>query len=363
LILGSSFGSELEPDVNGADKEIELDPGASDIVLFFDAASKSSAPIEFRYRLADFDSNWTITRDRIAHYRHLPAGQYRFEVQAHNSGQAWRTVTAELPVVQHHFFYQTWLFYWLLFFGLAGLAIELLRQRDQLLKGQMAMVMEERKRIASDCHDTLMVGFAAISWQLEATAKLLLGSDDRSLRAAQACELARKMVAHCQAETRQIIWDLRDSSEITNILSNALSRTLTENFVREDIDLVFEVEGAEIPIAPAAVHHVVCIGQEAVTNAIRHSNATRIEVRVLYETDSLNLTIRDNGHGFHLPDNKALSGHFGILVMQERSRKIGGSFQINTSPGSGTQIVLEVDFGSLSSQLDLQEHVVSWIGL
>ena len=65
----------------------------------------------------------------------------------------------KFPSVQHHFFYQTWLFYVFVTFGLAALAIEILRQRDQLLKGQMAMVMEERKRIASDCHDTLMVAF------------------------------------------------------------------------------------------------------------------------------------------------------------------------------------------------------------
>ena len=362
-IRGTSFGSELEPDIKGTDHGIELDPGASDFVVFFDTVSPSTATIEFRYRLADFDRNWTITRDRQAHYRHLPAGKYRFEVQAHDAGQAWRTAIAELPVVQHHFFYETWLFYLLLTFGLAALTIELLRQRDQLLKGQMAMVMEERKRIASDCHDTLMVGFAAISWQLEATAKLLPDSDDRSLRAARSCELARKMVAHCQAETRQIIWDLRDSSEITNILSHALSRTLTANFIREDIDIVFEVEGAEIPIAPAAVHHVVCIGQEAVSNAIRHAHATKIEVRLLYEADSLNLIIRDNGRGFHFPDNRISTGHFGILVMQERSRKLGGSFRINSSPSTGTEIALKVDFGSISSLLDLQEHIVPWIGL
>ena len=225
------------------------------------------------------------------------------------------------------------------------------------------MVMEERKRIASDCHDTLMVGFSAISWQLEATAKLLPDSDLRNLRASQSCELARKMVAHCQAETRQIIWDLRDSSEITNILSHALSRTLNANFLREDIDIVFDVEGTEIPISPAAVHHVVCIGQEAVSNAIRHSNATRIEVQLRYETDSLNLVVRDNGCGFDLPDHRISTGHFGILVMQERARKIGGSFRIDTSPSIGTEIALEVDFGSISSMLNQQEHIVPWIGV
>lgn len=363
MIGGWSLGSELAPTIKSTDHAVRLDPGTSDVVFFFDVRPESSTPLEYRYRLADYDRDWTTTGNHSAHYRHLRPGDYRFEVQARAPGQPWNTPIAGLAVVQRHFFYQTWYFYTLLLIGLAALAIELLRQRDQLLKGQIAMVLEERNRIASDFHDTLMAGLAAISWQLEATAKLLTGFDDRTTRAAQSCDLARKMVAHCQAEARRIIWDLRDSDEMNELLSKALALALATNCSREEIDFSIKVDGDEVPIAPAAVHHLVSIGQEAVNNALRHSGATQILVQLKYESDSLHLSIRDNGCGFHFHEPRVRPGHFGILVMQERARKMGGALQLITAPGAGTEIVLTADFQAIHPLSTQQQRVVHWIGV
>jgi signal transduction histidine kinase len=365
VILGWSPGSELAPSAAVTGQEVNLNPGTTDVVFFFDAVTVPgmTAPVEFRYRMSDYDGDWSVTRNKIAHYRHLPPGSYSFEVEAHTVGQPWDTAIANLPLEQPHFFYQTWYFYTLLAMVLVAVAIETLRQRDQLLKGQIAMVLEERNRIARDCHDTLMAGFAAISWQLEATSRLLSDPEDRTLRAAQSCELARKMVTHCQADARRIIWDLRDSDEITNVLSQALSRALNINSMRENPEIDFTVEGEEIPIAPTAVHHLVCIGQEAVTNAIRHSGCSIVHVRVKYDSDCLNIAVCDNGHGFQVPDPAVRNGHFGIPVMQERSRKLGGTFRIQTSPGSGTEVSLKVGFRTIHPLSDQQQHVVPWIGV
>lgn len=365
VIRGWSLGSELAPAAPAAGQEIHLNPGTSDVVFFFDAltAPGPAAAVEFRYRMAEYDGDWSVTRDKIAHYRHLPAGSYSFEVQAHTAGRPWATPVANLPLEQGHFYYQTWYFYTLLALAFAALAIETLRQRDQLLKGQIAMVLEERNRIARDCHDTLMAGFAAISWQMEATSRLLSGAGDLTERAAQSCELARKMVNHCQADARRIIWDLRDSDEITNLLSQALSRALGFNSMRERPQIDFTVEGEEIPIAPTAVHHLVCIGQEAVTNAIRHSGSSVVCVRLKYDSDCLNLAVRDNGRGFQVPSPGVRNGHFGIPVMQERSRKLGGRFRIQTSPDSGTEVSLNVSFRTIHPLSDQQQHVVPWIGV
>lgn len=362
-VRGWSLGSELAPTVTRVDHPVQLQAGTSDLVLFFNLLSSSAEPIEFRYRLFNYDHHWTTTRDHLAHYHHLPPGDYRFQVQARAPGQNWNSPVAGLSVVQRHFFYQTWYFYLLLLLGFVALAIELSRQREQLLKGQIGIVLEERNRIASDFHDTLMAGLAAISWQLEATAKLLSGFDARIVRAAQSCELARKMVAHCQAEARRIIWDLRDTDELTEILSQALSRALVANCSREHIDITFDVEGDEIPIAPAAVHHLVSIGQEAVNNSARHSGATQISIRLNYEEDSLKLSIRDNGCGFYFHESLVSHGHFGILVMQERARKLGASLRVNTAPGAGTEILLSVDFQSIYPIADQQHRVLQWVGV
>jgi signal transduction histidine kinase len=273
--------------------------------------------------------------------------------ESHNTAGAERT-----PI------YQVWYFYLaLLFFGIT-LPAHLYRRRMTLMKGRMGIVLEERSRIARECHDTLMAGFAAISWQLEATAKLFHDSQLESTPAAQSCDLARSMVAHCQAEARRIIWDLRETDEITSVLSHALTRSLAANQSGRNIETTLEVEGEEVQLAPGCVHHLVCIGQEAVTNAVRHADPSHISVHLKYEQDALRLCVRDDGRGYQASKRTtARSGHFGIAVMKERSEKLGGNFRIQPLAGSGTEVTVQVSFNALRHPTSQGQHLVRWIGI
>ncbi len=201
----------------------------------------------------------------------------------------------------------------------------------------MGIVLEERNRIAQECHDTLMAGFSAISWQLEATMNLFRDSEEAQSPAAKSCELARSMVLLCQAEARRIIYDLRETEEVTSSLSKALRRMLEENHHGETCALQFAMEGEEISLPPGSVHHLARIGQEAVRNALRHALAESIHIRLIYEADALRLSIRDDGRGFHVDEAAARTGHFGIAVMQERARKLGGTLRLH-SDISGTEV-------------------------
>jgi signal transduction histidine kinase len=261
-------------------------------------------------------------------------------------------------------FYQTWYFYLALLFLGITLPVQIFRRRMLLMKGRIGIVVEERNRISRECHDTLMAGFAAISWQLEATAKLFRDSGLESTPAAESCELARSMVSHCQAEARRIIWDLRETDEVTSILSQALTRSLAANHVQGRTQTTLEVEGEEIPLAPGCVHHLVCIGQEAVNNAMRHAGASRILVHVKYASDALFLSVRDDGSGFQ-PSYRSSSryGHFGIAVMQERVRKIGGVFRIHSLDDSGTEVAVEVPFNATEELVHQGQNVIRWIGI
>jgi ligand-binding sensor domain-containing protein/signal transduction histidine kinase len=343
----------------------DLEAGQPDIIFFFNAGLLSNpAHVEFRYRLAGYDPEWTSTRSHSARYRRLSPGNYRFEVQARNSGEEWLSSIAALPVRQRPHLYQTWYFYLALGLLTAAIAVQLFRRRVQLMKGRIGIVLEERNRISRECHDTLMAGFAAISWQLEATAKLFRDSDSESTPAAKSCELARSMVSHCQAEARRIIWDLRDTEEVTNILSQALSRTLATNHMQDVISTTLDIEGDEVPLAPGCVHHLVCIGQEAVSNAIRHAHPSYITIHLKYESDALNLSIRDDGQGFYASDRAtARRGHFGIPVMEERARKLGGTLRLQTSAGAGTEVTVRVPFNTMQQTVSQEPHVIRWIGI
>ena len=226
----------------------------------------------------------------------------------------------------------------------------------------MGIVLEERSRISRECHDTLMAGFAAVSWQLEATAKLFRDGDAPSAKAAESFDLARSMVSLCQAEARRIIWDLRDAEEVTSSLSKALRRMLDVNHVSQRAQTRLEVAGNEVPLAPGSVHHLTCIGQEAVTNALRHAQPSNVTIVLRYEDEALHLAVRDNGCGFQAGDG-AGRGHFGIPVMEERARKLGGALKLESSPGVGTEVTVSVPFNALEQPMRKEQDVVRWIGI
>jgi signal transduction histidine kinase len=345
---------------------IDLDSSQRDIVIVFDKGNPYDPERnEIRYRLLGYDSEWKQTHFHAAHYSRLTPGSYQLEVQQRRAGSdAWLSHVVTLSISQRPEFYQTWYFYLALLLIAIVLPAYLYRRRVQMIKGHIGIVLEERNRIARECHDTLMAGFAAISWQLEATSKLFHDDNLASTPAAKSCELARSMVAHCQAEARRIIWDLRDSDEITNILSQALARTLSANHLRQSISTVLDVEGDEPPLPPGCVHHLVCIGQEAITNAIRHADPTNITVHLKYESNALSLSIHDDGCGFQFSDRSAVKhGHFGIPVMEERTRKLGGTFRLQTTVGGGTEVSVRVPFNAMQLPVNQEHHVIRWIGI
>jgi len=322
---------------------LALSPGLEDLVFQFNSQNLANpAQMEFRYKLGGYDRDWTVTRYRTAHYRKLPPGHYNFLVGARNAGSAWTDKIASTAVYQQPYFYQAWWFYALLCAMAAVAAVRLFRWKLARAKGELGVVLEERNRIAREWHDTLMAGFAAISWQMETTARLL-GSENSA--AAKACELTRNMVRHCQAEARRILWDLRENEEATGPLSSALSKALTPLGAKKGVDMQLQVEGQEVPLAPGFIHHLVCIGQEAVTNALRHAVPNMVSVHLQYHADWLSLSVKDDGCGFRASDKlAALHGHFGIPVMEERARKLGGSLRVETSAGNGTEILVHVPF-------------------
>lgn len=367
-ITGWTFSNDPNsPDILPAttNSRVDLEAGQTDVVFFFNAKLLSNpSHIEFRYRLTGYDAEWTYTRARVARYRHLPPGNFHFEVQARSSGEEWSSAASFIAVKQRPYFYQTWFFYLALGLAIAAIIVQLFRRRVQLMKGRIGIVLEERSRIARECHDTLMAGFSAVSWQLEATAKLFRDSESETTPAAASCDLARSMIAHCQAEARRIIWDLRDTDEVTNILSLALTRTLSENQTREAVQTTFELEGDELPLAPGCVHHLVCIGQEAVSNAVRHAQASKIKIHLKFDGDGLSLCIRDDGRGFQSSDRSAiLRGHFGIPVMEERARKIGGTLRVQSSVGAGTEVTVRVSFSAMQQPIDHEYRVIRWMGI
>lgn len=339
-----------------ASAELNLKPGINDIKFNF-AAKRLANPwqIEFRYKLEGYDHDWNPTKLRSAVYKHLPPGHYRFVVQARDTGMAWSAPIAAIAVRQRPFFYQTLWFDALLLLTLALAAYFYFRWRMMRMKGTLGVILEERNRISQEWHDTLMAGFAAISWQLETTARLFRETGGTSHQALAACELARSMVSHSQAEARRVIWDLRGDDEPTDDLSRALERIVAKIPPNCGLEAQLDVIGREVPLAPGCVHQLARIGQEAITNVMRHARATHVRIDLNYQRAALTMTIADNGVGFQ-PSLAASSsrGHFGIPVMEERARKVGGTLRIDSDAAFGTRVIVQLPFHTAALAAEVQ---------
>jgi signal transduction histidine kinase len=107
--------------------------------------------------------------------------------------------------------------------------------------------------------------------------------------------------------------------------------------------LRFTTCGTKCKLEPGVEDDFLRICEEAITNAARHANPTEVEVMLEYLSKELRLRIRDNGRGFE-PNGSdgAKDGHFGLLGIRERTKRIGGNLSLTSQPGNGTEILVTV---------------------
>jgi signal transduction histidine kinase len=209
---------------------------------------------------------------------------------------------------------------------------------------QSKAVLGERTRLAQELHDTLEQTLAGIALQLETACKLF----DRNLDAAMRhLELARNLMNQSQIEVRRSVWDLRCRALEQFDLPGALLRSARQMTQGTGIVVELETRGQPRPLPEVVEENLLRIGQEALTNVIKHSEASRANVDLAFGPQNVVLTIIDDGHGF---DSQAIvgpgDGHFGFLGMSERAKRLGGRVQIDSVPGVSTTVRVEIPIGA-----------------
>jgi signal transduction histidine kinase len=141
---------------------------------------------------------------------------------------------------------------------------------------------------------------------------------------------------------------LRSPAVETHEFSEAI-KTLTEELASDTThgggaEVLLNVEGTPRTLRPLLRDEIYRIASEALRNAFRHADASRIEVQLGYDERSFELRVRDNGKGMDAKvlSDEGLPGHFGLRGMRERAQKIGGKFSIWSAPASGTELALSV---------------------
>jgi signal transduction histidine kinase len=199
---------------------------------------------------------------------------------------------------------------------------------------QRAAVKDERQRIARELHDTIEQELAGVSLQLRNARQRLAQSP---AAAGTSLELAEKMLRHCRDEARTSIRDLRSVALEQRGLRGALEEFVAPLAMESAAHFTLDVQGHPRPLAGTAEIHLLRIAQEATANAVRHANASEINVRLAYDADTVTLEVRDNGCGFD-PAAPAPRGHFGILGIHERANKLHAKLAIESAAGTGTVI-------------------------
>lgn len=212
---------------------------------------------------------------------------------------------------------------------------------------QTSATLAERNRLAGEIHDSLEQGFSGLILQLDTTAKQARCPPE--VRAGLA--LARNMVAFSRNEVRHAVWDLHSPILENADLGTALKK-IAEQLAPDAPQVDIRVEGTVRPLGSATEHHLLRIAQEALTNALKHAAAQRIEVTLVYADDAVGLRIRDDGRGFSTPDvlNGFAAGHFGLRSLRGRAHKIHGELEITSEPGKGTTIGIRVPTSALPSE-------------
>ncbi len=200
-----------------------------------------------------------------------------------------------------------------------------------------AAIIGERNRMARDIHDTLAQGFTGVIVQLEAaadaTSKGLANEADEHL--GRAADLARESLK----EARRSVRALRPLALEDKGLPEALDNLLRKMTAGTTLRATFSLKGDPRPLPAEWEESLLHIGQEVLTNALRHARATEFHSELVFGPNEVRLLLRDNGRGF---DPGIKHDGFGLIGIEERVESMGGRITVQSPIDKGTAVLIIV---------------------
>ena len=330
---------------------LHVPPGRHRIELRYSAISFAAPQTtRFRYKLEGLDHDWVDSgAGRAALYNYVPPGSYRFHVIACNSDGVWADRGAQLQLLFHHHFWQSW---WFLILagagtltavGLAARLIERQRTRSRLLRLEQEHALEqERSRIARDLHDEMGSKLCRISFLSEHARRAGIPHADL-LNQINAISDDSRDILHSLDE---IVWAVNPQNDSLEHVASYITQYSQDYLQMTGIDLELAIS-PRLPAHPVSSHtrHQLFLAvREALTNILKHSRASRATITLTCEPARFEISIRDNGRGFRMPSSPDQPAPVpgekgnGLENMPRRLAEIGGGCSITSSPGLGTTV-------------------------
>jgi signal transduction histidine kinase len=285
-------------------------------------------------------------KDRVAQYRRLPPGHYRFHVTACNEDGIWNKDGSSLALVVEPPFWRTWWFLTGSVVVFLGAIIGIVRrvsvqklQRQLAVLRQQEVLEKERARIARDIHDQLGASLTQVTLlgeMVEADKDL---PQEVESHARQICQTARDTTRSLD----EIVWTVNPSNDTLEGLANYVCKYAQDYFAVADIRYRLEAppELPATPIPPEVRHNVFLAAKEAITNVVRHAHATSAWVRLQVSAGQFILDISDDGRGLAGMDEQRAATRNGLRNMKKRMEDVGGAFEMGPAPEGGLRIRLQ----------------------
>ncbi|HEX4122060.1 MAG TPA: histidine kinase [Verrucomicrobiae bacterium] len=212
------------------------------------------------------------------------------------------------------------------------------------LELQSKATLAERTRLAQELHDTLEQALTGVALQLDTAAKLF---EKEPTNAHHHLELARTLVGESQTEVHRSVWNLRCRALEQFDLPDAVMMSSKQITGGLSLQVEMKAQGRVRPLPEIVEENLLRIAQEALTNVIKHSGATLTEIDLDYGAQNIVLQVKDNGKGFEVDDCAGpREGHFGLLGISERARRLHGEIFLTSAPDAGTTVRVQIPLGS-----------------
>jgi len=297
-------------------------------VSFSGLTFEAPEQIIYEYRLRGFDEEWQLGRENTVRYPSLPAGEYRFQVRAFNADGAGGEKTEQFYfTILPPFYFQWWFILSMLtlMVGFVMFIIRYYRVRKQVDIEKM------RVQIASDLHDDVGSSLTELALQSDFLQAFEIGDDMRSTLK-QMGEQSRKIVSSLD----DIVWSIDSRNDTAGDLTDRMQDYVNQMFSNGKCKVIYHFDELDMDekLPVQIKENIYLIFKEAVNNIVKHSNATRADVRFSFNGREFELLVSDNGTGI---DKNRKTGQ-GLNNIQMRAARVGADVEINPEKGFSIRV-------------------------
>ncbi|MBX7109333.1 MAG: hypothetical protein K1X61_11855 [Chitinophagales bacterium] len=307
--------------------------------------------VTYIYQLTGIDHDWRNNENNpYITYTNLPPGNYELKFKAVNSDGA-ESETRSVPIIITPPFYRTNLFYLSVIFSVLAAGYAFYRYRmSQIIKMQ-----EVRNKIARDLHDDIGSTLGSISlFSQVASVKLMQEKADETLSILDKIKISSREIVD---KTSDAVWAVKATNDTLRNLVIRMESYAASLLGAAGIqfNIASDQSTGETKLEMSKRKNLFYIYKEALHNIIKYAECSEVNIIIKKDGSKLIMTIADNGRGFMLHDHggklpasdsvvleeKLYNGN-GIKNIQARSREIGGKFRMESAPGKGTTIQIEI---------------------